>query len=531
MGNMGIKNLFILSYILLFLIIILPNATSLRTEIPSESICVHSSDELNFDIQFKPELNAIYASLYNPFNEDVKNLTFSLALYDSQTNKVLDEVKYGPVNIKPKNFDCILFQNIKFSYNIPINILFWRLEYYKNGEKAVFHSVPINNTIFLSKCLDINQWNRKKEILFYGGSNVNDNIIFKKICNNTFFLNLKFYDIEMAHIPLFKAYINTNGKKQLKIYSPPNSNLIGIEIPEDLPLDELLELNINYYLPPIVNRPRNFYFLYPFSSWFYNLGTIDITLGEIYLSFTNKSRENISDIDLYTIESILPKGLSSPSEPAELFHDELLDKPVLEDSGGMVIFYPNLGCIALKLNEFPKECLKIIPIPTPKEDKSLGKIIWSTPIINEKPNKFSFYINEDPLFRFIYIIFMIVSVFLFFILFKKKGFLVSSLTYASVYLLIRLALPIPFVITLFDITALIFILILPSMIYFIKVVYSNRDQIKNRMNIVRLWVINKKNRVSFKFRVYKNLIAKKKDNIIKEMKFWKKLKFWWKEKK
>lgn len=469
----------------------------------NRNICL-SLEELNVQISFYPEIYKIYVATYNPHNESIYNMSFHVLTVDTNSHNIFTGKHIEFEIISPDEFAHKLL-DFDFEYNKPSRVMVYGLEFILKNKPEKYNDVTSPENFTVHRCMDINRWYRETVFSFNGKKDVEDEIIFKKLCNETFYLILFFPESSGLYIPVKHAEIIydehnlpleivTHEPKQriIEVHEASNYNdirrvdvkyeknlsqrrSIEIVMPLELPTNKPLKLKLGYHLRtqfpiediswsvPLINTSLDLsYWSYPFVGISYELDTGDITLNEVYVSPLKGERENVTSVELYTHELYLPSGFTSVKDEKTTSNN----KTYTEGSIAPPLFSPDQNCLKSNKSKVPGlPYIQPTPTESPTQDEIKGKLIWSSKIIDRQPNWLSFQsINEPDLYRFIYLIFLVSS--LIFLLFFRHSFLM----YLPIYLLIRLALPIPQVLTLFDITAGFFFMLSLTVVYIFPII-------------------------------------------------------------
>lgn len=307
-------------------------------------------------------------------------------------------------------------------------------------------------------------------------SEIKEEILLRKLIDDEIEIHIPVEQNELAQLNVDSVSIIIDGKEMFPFfYSPRNSREIVIILDEKIPSNERIKLNL-YYSTGSYSK-GNFLYLYPFSSVFYDLSSPLIGINNPYLLTNSSYRENITEINLYSIEMDLPLGYEYKENPLECQVKEVMGdkRKICEGNSGIKIFSSDCGC-------FNDSEVCIFPIAyamTPIPIVEPNKVFWSSSIINNAPSGFSFSIKDVQLYRFVFFIFLIISGYYLFSLKKiKERNIEVIILYLSTYLLIRLSLKIPLAITLFE--------IILSLVILSVLLIKNQKMIFKLIKIVRL---------------------------------------------
>jgi len=305
-----------------------------------------------------------------------------------------------------------------------------------------------------------------------------DKILFKKVCNDSFYLNLGFNEAQTAHIPIKNAVFEYQGiKEEVEVESPKYSNEVKILLDKNIPLNEKVSIELEYEVPLKVNKEDwKFMLLYPFSQLFYEFDTKNIIPEVAYLSFDNRKIMDIKDVGQYTTDIEMPAGFTYSRQPKELVFNKEFGTYVLkdeDDNGSISFVYPSFSC--LNISSFPSTCIKYVATLTPKADLTEERILWSSTLINGNPKKLSYNIISNLFYRILFFVLILVSGTIIYLLIKyKKLFLEAILGYIGLLMAGRL-LPIPRYITLFDILLGITLIIIIILSFVSKPTYEVKE--------------------------------------------------------
>lgn len=451
---MRVKNIIIL--LVLFQIIVLSNTTlALETEDSHRDYCVRANNNLNFDIQVHPELNAVYVSFYNPNEENLSNLSFNVVIVKDDSNKIVSDIPINISVLRKNEMFCHLFEGIDYSYNEYLDLFFYNLKY-KLGERepSKHYALRFNNAFRIDKCIDINKWNRIEEIKYNGDMEIYDRIVFKKICSGAYNLNIGFKELRVPYPPVKEAKISYGNKEEeLTQKHSSERGMITVVLDEKIPINETITVNLRYelYFNSETEEWKEM-LLYPFSTFFYKFNTGNILPEKAYLTFDGNKIENIKDVGSYTVEILLPEGFTHEGKASESKYSKEVKGDVIttEDNSTFGIVHPSFSC--LNVSSVPRSCLKIRVHLTPKAGSTHKKIIWASPVINGQPKKLSFNIIENSFYRFLWAVLLLISAGVVGIVIKyKKWYVPSIFGCAAVYVSFKSFLPIPPFVTLFDI--------------------------------------------------------------------------------
>lgn len=460
--NMKTKDIIIL--LALIQIILLSNISfALETEDSHRSYCVRAGDNLNFDIQVYPELNGVYVSFYNSNEENLSNLSFKILIVKNDSNKIVSNIPINISVLQKNEMFCHLFQGINYSYNEYLDLFFYNLKYVLGEEPSNYYAVPANNAFKIDKCMDINKWNRVKDLKYNGNMEINDKIVFKKICSGDYNLNIGFKELRTQHIPIKEAKVSYGTKEdELILKSSPENGMITMALDKNIPTNETITINLKYELSFDSEKEEwKEMLFYPFSTFFYAFNTGNILPEKAYLTSDGNKMENIKGVGLYTVEILLPEGFTHEGKPSELKYYKEIGKDILMDgdNSDFGIVCPSFSC--LNVSSVPMNCLKVRPVLTPKEGSTYKKITWASPIINGQPKKLSFDVTENSFYRFLWIMFLLISIAVVSIAIRyKKWYIESIIGCAGLIVAFRFYLPIPPFITLFEVLTFFLIMIL-----------------------------------------------------------------------
>lgn len=442
--------IFIISFVIL-----LNFASSLVLDNESPDLCLNA-DNLSLNLQFHPEINSLFISVKNNYNESISNLTFKVNLIDKSSNYVINTITTNISRLNPTQVECTVISDIALPSSLKEGTFFISdLKFYNNNASIIFFNQPINQISFgWNRAIKINSWNRIISNSYFFNSQITDEIEFMQLQEKNISFHLPIINKGTPYIPIDSVILSLGDKE---IYPPfknyGDSNELLINLPSSIPLNQIVKLTVLYSTTS--SHSLNFLYLYPFSSFFYKLKTPSIGIGTPYLTADNYV-ENITDIDHYSLTIHLPEGYEYKKVPAECYYMNVQGKYkiVCNDSGGISVFYSS-NCD----NSCNKNFTCIAPVAfglTPKQIIEPNKIIWSTQIMNNQPTGLSFFIQDVMLYRVIFLIFLICSLgYIFFSYKLPKTKYDLILLYLSIYLLIRLSLKIPLAVTLFEFIAIL----------------------------------------------------------------------------
>ncbi len=460
-----------IKYLILTIIlplILLEAVFSLESGDTRRNYCLNVNDNLSFDIQIYPELKGIFLSFVNNNNKNFTDLSFEIMILRNKTNKIISRTKINLSTLEPNTIFCKFFKDKNFSYNDDLDILFYGLKYKFGQEEEKYYAKKFEDVFRIDKCIDIIRWNRVETLKYNKNIIGEDSIIFKKLCSGTFYLNLGFRGLDVAHIPIKYAKVSYTGKtEEAMTETPANQNLITITLEDDLPIGEVIRLDLKYDIPfKNINKEWKFMLFYPFSTLIYEFNTKNIIPEIAYLSFEDKNITHIKDVGQYTVEITIPDGFTHEGKPKELIYDEQIKQEVLKDGSNSTIgvVYPSFSC--LNISSFPSSCVKFSGNPSPKEEKSKNVITWSSTIINGDPKKLSFDLTEDYRSRFIFFALFLTSLILIYLTIKLNKYHIEIILSYCVVLIVSKIAPMPGYLTLFDILATITLLIVLALFLF-----------------------------------------------------------------
>jgi len=288
-------------------------------------------------------------------------------------------------------------------------------------------------------------------------------------------LNIGSKKPSVPHIPVKEAKISyENREEELIIKSPSEKGVITVVLEEKIPTNKTITIDLGYELS--FNSEREEWkkmVSYPFSTFFHEFNTANIIPEKAYLLSEENKIENIKDVGMYTVEIVLPEGFTHKGKPSELKYFEIIKREAItrEDNSTFGIVHPSFSC--LDIESIPMNCLKAKPVLTPNEGSTYKKITWASPIINGQPKKLSFDVTENLLYRALWILLLFVSVAVVGMVFRyRKWYIESIFGCVGLFLALRLSLPIPPFVTLFEI--IIFITIMAILI----LSHRNKEKVK-----------------------------------------------------
>ncbi|MBN2422971.1 hypothetical protein JXB41_07125 [Candidatus Woesearchaeota archaeon] len=448
---------------ILFILLFVYPVKSLVSEDSRLSYCLDAKNNLKFDIQVFPEIDSIYVAFVNKNPANFTDLYVNYVLVDTNTSKIISHTEVNINELEPGEIVCELYKGKKIGYNKNIDLLPLSLKYTYNNSPSSFYTGFANYQFRIDRCIDINTWNRVEHIKYNKNKEVVDTIVFKKLCNDSFYFNIGFEDLEIAQIPIKEAYLNYNNhNEKIFVSSPPNQDIISLLLSNEIPLENWITLKLDYSLPyKGRNLEQKFMLWFPFSTYFYDFHTHNIIPEKAFLTFENSKVMHVRDITQFTTEINLPKGFTHSEKPRELVYEPEIKAEVIKDDDNTTIsvVYPSLCC--LNISNFPSECLKFAGMFTPNEEASANQIIWSSMIINGDPKKLSYEIYELPIYKITFCVFLIISIIVLILIGRNRDryYEFILLNFGIIVIDRTNILPIPSYFTLFDLLALINILI------------------------------------------------------------------------
>jgi len=478
--------------ILIVLSLILNECTlisPLESKNTPKNLCINANDNLNFDLQIYPELNGFYLSFVNLNNDSFKNLSLTVFFVNNTQNKIFSQKQINLSELTPNQIFCGFFPITDFLYNEDLGIFIMNLKYDFRGEEAYYYSTKVDQTFRVDQCLEVYRWNRYEELKYNQNILYRDKIIFKKICNDSFFLFFKFNESLDIPIQIQRAQLNYNSITEEAEISSAHSKEIGILLNEDLPLDKKISLDLEY----VIRRSKNenddkFMFAYPFSHWFYEFNTGNIIPEAAYLLFQDSSSMNLTSIGYYTTTIKMPLGFTNSKKPQELVYHREFNQEVLNETGNndsISLVYPSFSC--LNISSFPPACVAFVSERTPLPEATNQEISWTSPIINGNPRELSFRLVSNWKYRILLICLIIISIIIIIILIKSKEHFLEIILGYIVVLILSVAdlLPIPGYFTLFESLLLLNILVILFIsIFFYRFPKTRKIIVKNAKEIV-----------------------------------------------
>ena len=478
------KNHYIkLSFLYLISLILLINIVcGLQTQDAHRNYCIPASHNLSFDIQLYPGINGIYTSFVNKNTDNITDLNYSILILKNNT-KIISRANIGVDLLEKNTIYCHFFDNKNFVFNEELNLMVFDLKYKYKNELYPYYSAPVNDYFNISKCIIVNRWNREEILKYNGNKVVTDYIIFKKICDKEFKINLEYKDVKSSIIAPYEASLFYNGvQKQVEAIPKKENKKIGILIDEGIPHDELITLELTYDLQYNLGKKENL-ILFPFFTLFNDFNTKSIIPERVYVTVGDEHLyQEVTDVGLYRIEISIPDGFTHSDKARELVYDEKIKQEVLKtENNSYGIIYPSFSC--LNISSFPSSCIHFDFSLTPLQESSTNKIIWQSMIINGRPKGISFSIKDIGVYRYIWVILLIISLTILYLVHRnKKGYIEVILSYFAILFAIKTITTIPQYFTLFDIVLIFTILIVVIMALFNKLLSSKKYQEKNVEN-------------------------------------------------